>query len=498
VVKVTHITGRSLTTSAAVLRAEKVKMRQLFFGEYTVELDESHCQGLYRGHEPVGLSDVPRRVLFILLEHRPRPVAAKKLLNELWHSGANPSNVAKQVRALRAAMRDERGPGAYIRTIKKEGYAFVMPVTESPADTGAVTVANVPARVDDAGRASDRVTPAMSKREWRLAQEKLIKDFRGSCLHDLELLEDAIEECNSRIQLIASHKRLRLHRRFPHEPVLVPPRSAASGRWPQSADPDTEIVSRTADLIRYSRTTPVVVNVGSYSPSCMSVLQSIRRRYGLEVRSDSEDLSGRQQILRLAYDDEVDFLLAPHAPFLLVGDYRALDYRWITPVHAYEQIVLRTPGPSRGRKRKLLVYKGGSPEEQLMSRVGIPSSAEPEMVGSLEKLLAKVQDLAPGGLVIAWEPLASGLESKHNFKRLAEFRCWLSLYCHKRWQSGAMRALKTQFKQLFASEWIYCLRNPQWAIECLAVQLRALEFFAAGSGLRRSGLQETDAFHARS
>jgi DNA-binding winged helix-turn-helix (wHTH) protein len=463
-------------------------MRQLFFGEYTAELDESHCHGLYRGHEPVGLSDVPRKVLFILLEHRPRPVAAKRLLNELWHSGANPSNVAKQVRALRMAMGDEREPGSYIRTIKKEGYAFVMPVTESLAETRAVTASATAERVE--------IAASITKREWRLAQEKLIKDFRGSCLHDLELLEDAIEECNSRIQLIASHKRLRLHRRFPHEPVLVPPRSA-SGRWTTSADPDTEIVSRTADLIRYSRTAPIVVNVGSYSPSCMSVLQSIRRRYGLEVRSDSEDLSGRQQILRLAYDDEADFLLAPHAPFLLVGDYRALDYRWITPVHAYEQIVLRTPGPVRGRKRKLLVYKGGSPEEQLMSRVGIPSSAEPEMVGSLEKLLEKVQDLAPGGLVIAWEPLASGLESRHEFKRLAEFRCWLSLYCHKRWQSGAMRALKTQFKQLFASEWIYCLRNPEWAIECLAVQLRALELFAAGSGLRRSALQQAEAFHAR-
>jgi hypothetical protein len=75
-----------------------------------------------------------------------------------------------------------------------------------------------------------------------------------------------------------------------------------------------------------------------------SVLQSIRRRYGLEMRSDSEDLSGRQQILRIAQDDEADFLLAPHAPFLLVGDYHALDYRSMTPVHAYEQIVRDVPG----------------------------------------------------------------------------------------------------------------------------------------------------------
>jgi DNA-binding winged helix-turn-helix (wHTH) protein len=468
-------------------------MRQLNFGEFSAELDESGCHGLFRGHEPVGLSDVPRKVLFILLEHRPRPVTAKTLLNALWHPGANPSNVAKQVRALRVAMSDDRSGGNYIRTIKKEGYAFVMPVTESPAASNASAARTSAERVEDLRRldqapmasvsAGAGSLGALGKQEWHLAQEKLSKDFRGSCLHDIELLHEAIEECDGRIRLIASHRRLRLHGRFPHEPILLPSRSTARGRWTPPGEPDVEVASRTAELIRHSRTTPIVVNVGSYAPACISVFQSLRRRYGLEVRSDSEDLSGRQQILRLDHDDEADFLLAPHAPFLLVGEHRALDYRWMTPVHAYEQIVLRAPGPVRGRRRKLLVYKGGSPEEQLMARVGIPSSAETEMVGSLEKLLAKVEELAPGDMVIAWEPLASGLESKHEFKRLAEFRCWLSLYSHKRWQRGALRRLKDQFSQLFISEWIHCRKNREWAVECLAVELRALEFFVAGSGL---------------
>jgi hypothetical protein len=80
--------------------------------------------------------------------------------------------------------------------------------------------------------------------------------------------------------------------------------------------------------------------------------------------------------------------------------------------------------------------------------------------------------------------LATGLEAKHEFKRIAEFTCWLSLYCHKRWQRGALRSMKSQFKELFVSEWIYCRRNRDWAIECLAVELKALEYFAASSGLR--------------
>jgi DNA-binding winged helix-turn-helix (wHTH) protein len=467
---------------------DEVQMRQLYFGEFSAELDESRCHGLFRGYEPVGLSDLPRKMLFVLLEHRPRPVTAKTLLNALWHPGVNPSNVAKQVRALRVAMGDERPPGAYIRTIGKEGYAFVMPVTESPTErripAAPADLAVPVARPAVSVSGDRRVARVPTRREWRLARQKLVNDFRGSCLHDIELLHEAIEECNERVRLIASHKRLRLLDRFPHEPILVPsPGAASRQRAAAVRDPDAETASSAADLIRYARRTPVVVNVGSYAPACISVLQSLRRRYGLELRVDSHDLSGKQQIIRLAYDDAADFLFAPHAPFVMVGDYRALDYRWMTPVHAYEQIVLRAPGSARGRKRKLLVYKGGSPEEQLIARVGVPSSAEPEMIGSLERLLAAVAALDAGDMVIAWEPLATGLESKHAFKRLAEFKCWLSLYCHKRWQRGAMRSLKIQFKQLFISEWIYCYGNREWALECLGVELEALELFAASSGL---------------
>lgn len=449
-------------------------MQRLHFGEFSAEIDDSRCHGLYRGREPIGLSDVPRKVLFTLLQHRPRPVPAKTLLNELWHPGANPSNVAKQVRSLRAAMDDKRS-GRYVRTLNKEGYAFVMPVTETPAETTA--------EEHRLQRASSGVAARLSKAEWKLMREKLIKDFQGSCLHDIELLEEAIEECDSRMRLIASHRHLQLDDRLAHDGVQVPRRSTASGPWRTPDEPDAEAASTAAELVRYANRTPVLVNVGSYAPACIAVLQSLRRRFGLDVRADFQDLTGRQQVLRLHYDDEADFLLAPHAPFLLVGDHRALFYRWMTPVHAYEQAVLRAPGAPRGRRHKLLVYKDGSPEEQVMARAGIPASADPESVVSLERLLATVPDLDPGDMVIAWEPLASGLESTHRLVRLADFKLWVSLYCHKRWQRGALRALKERFTRLFCSEWTYCRQHREWALECLAVEVRALEYFTAGSGL---------------
>jgi DNA-binding winged helix-turn-helix (wHTH) protein len=459
-----------LTASSALADAGRIacapefehEMDRLYFGEFWVEVDEARCHGVFRGHEPVALSDVPRKVLFVLLKQRPRPVIAKELLSELWRRDANPSNVAKQVRVLRRALGDD-DEQRYIRTLNKEGYAFVMPVAEKPPRARSVVA---------------RDQAPLAGTEWRLATEKLLKDFGGSCIHDHELLAEAIEECDRRIQLLVEHRGVKPEGRFPREPLFVPPRA-----WSSSTGANAEVASRAAELIEYSRTAPLVIDVGSYSAACLAVLQSLRRRYGLETRADFEALTGRQQVLRLYHNDSADFLFAPHVPVLLVGDYGALDYRRITPVHSYEQVLLRKAGLARGKRRRLLVYKGGYPEEQMLAGVTIPGSAEFEMVGSLEKLIENVRGLASGDMVIAWQPLASGLESKNKLTRLGEYRCWLSLYCHKRWHRGALRTLKDQFRQLFASEWAYCRLNNAWAIECLHLEPQALESFTAGSGL---------------
>ena len=455
-------------------------MHRLYFGEFWAEVDEARCYGVFRGQVPVALSDVPRKVLFLLLQQRPRPVVAKDLLNELWHPGANASNIAKQVRALRFALGDD-DTQRYIRTLNKEGYAFIMPVADAPARASpgeAIELVATGRRFEAAAAAKSGAAQSAGI-GWSLAKEKLLNDFRGSCLHDLELLSEAIEECDARIQLLTEQRRTRAESRPPLEPPFVPPRDA----WSLSPEANSEAAARASELIEYSKTTPLVINVGSYGAACIAVIQSLRRRFGLLTRTDFQGLSGRQQVLRLYHDDAADFLFAPHVPVLLVGDYGALDYRRITPVHSYEQVLLRKKGAAKGRKRRLLVYKGGYPEEQLLARAGIPDCAEPEMVGSLEKLLEKVQDLAPGDMVIAWQPLASGLESKNTFTRHGEYRCWVSLYCHKRWQRGALRSLKEQFLQLFASEWAYCRWNSEWALECLTIEPKALESFTAGSGL---------------
>src|SRR6187549_3061346 len=145
-------------------------MHRLYFGEFWAEVDEARCYGVFRGQVPVALSDVPRKVLFLLLQQRPRPIVAKDLLNELWHPGANASNIAKQVRALRSALGDGEGQ-RYIRTLNKEGYAFVMPVVDTPprASSGDPSERSAIARRFERASALNSSAAPSAGLEWSLA-----------------------------------------------------------------------------------------------------------------------------------------------------------------------------------------------------------------------------------------------------------------------------------------------------------------------------------------
>ncbi|MET0794341.1 MAG: winged helix-turn-helix domain-containing protein, partial [Polyangiaceae bacterium] len=222
-------------------------MQRLYFGEFWAEVDEGRCYGVFRDHEPVALSDVPRKVLFALLQQHPRPVVAKELLSALWRPGANASNIAKQVRALRLALGDDDDQ-RYIRTLNKEGYAFVMPIANTPPPmSSAVGIQRLNENQLEVTAREYLAAGPIQGPEWRLAREKLANDFRGSCLHDLELLSEAMAECEQRIQLLTEHRRVRAEGRSVHEPLFVPSRAAWS-----SPGVDPEVASRAAKLIEYS------------------------------------------------------------------------------------------------------------------------------------------------------------------------------------------------------------------------------------------------------
>ena len=218
-------------------------------------------------------------------------------------------------------------------------------------------------------------------------REKLIKDFQGSCLHDIELLEEAIEECDSRMRLIASHRHLQLDDRLRTSGVQVPRRSTASGPWPAPDEPDAAARVESSGAGPVRQTAPRSWSTSApYAPACIAVLaeppppvraRCARRLPGPDgATADPSAAPRRRGRFPARAARPVPAGWRSSRALLSLDDAGAR----VRAGRACER-----PARRGGAGTSFWSTKDGSPEEQVMARAGIPASADPEIVVSLER-----------------------------------------------------------------------------------------------------------------
>src|SRR5215831_8511128 len=96
---------------------------------------------LFRGAEPVALSQRAVALLRVLVE-RPRiPVSKDALFEAAWPGlTVEESNLTVQISALRRVFGEEPGGEGWIETLPRRGYRFIGPV--SVKDDGAIVAAS--------------------------------------------------------------------------------------------------------------------------------------------------------------------------------------------------------------------------------------------------------------------------------------------------------------------------------------------------------------------
>ena len=105
------------------------------FGRFA--LDYGTRQLLADGRE-IRLSPKALELLTILLQHRPRAVSKADLQERLWPSTfVEETNLAGLVAEIRRALGDSATEPAYVRTVHKFGYRFVVDVVERDAEAAA-------------------------------------------------------------------------------------------------------------------------------------------------------------------------------------------------------------------------------------------------------------------------------------------------------------------------------------------------------------------------
>lgn len=148
---------------------------ELAFGPYVLHL---HSRSLTCGSEPVGLSPCEYEVLHLLVR-RPNVVLSKDtLIRAGWQDVAVGDNsVEKLVSKLRRQL-DARHLNRYIKTVPRQGYQFVAPVTAVESEAGAtdLDLLLAPHRAFTEGRAAldslqcDRIASARATFEGLVRQ----------------------------------------------------------------------------------------------------------------------------------------------------------------------------------------------------------------------------------------------------------------------------------------------------------------------------------------
>lgn len=102
------------------------------FGEYKLD---SRRRILFKNSDRVDISAKNFELLFFLIQNEGRILSHDELLEAVWHGTfVEQSNLKKGISALRQILEERPNESLFIKTIPRQGYAFVAPVTKVSAD----------------------------------------------------------------------------------------------------------------------------------------------------------------------------------------------------------------------------------------------------------------------------------------------------------------------------------------------------------------------------
>lgn len=97
------------------------------FGDFVVDTGRHSVR---RGRGEIAIGERSFRVLRLLIENHGQVVGRKQLMDEAWDDVAvSDDSLARAISDLRSALGDDAANPRYIRTLHRQGYLFVAPVT---------------------------------------------------------------------------------------------------------------------------------------------------------------------------------------------------------------------------------------------------------------------------------------------------------------------------------------------------------------------------------
>lgn len=457
-----------------------------------------------RVDEPI-LSDSEKRLLQILNDAGDQGHTLDQIVRKFYEGSSENGNGHGRLRALKTRLAEKvaeffKSSGDLDKNKRSVRYGFVVSKSRGGRRKGRFrlvwgrwkqTAADVVDPEGSIALTSGSLMPDLVQ----IAFAKLSNDFRFSALSDPERFVRANAVVREGIEFMVATGGMR------GAEGRVPETQRTLKLPPLGDHPEKVCAKLTARCSQMLAARDILVNCECIEIGALSALLSMKHKYESDWTILDEDKSGRMQMIRLCDDDDAAFLITANAPFFFMGEGKGLDYRFIAPIHAEAQVILRHKG-HRSAVPKIVVYTRSSAYEQLVnmrarrpqnSIWGQASPWPPELldavakakidgVDTLDELVERALRLEPGDLVIAWPPLSDGLQKQQPALVAVgdDFKHWISLFCRHDYLP-----LADEFLWLFAYEFNTCARFPEYARNLIRRDAFFWDYFSGAAGLKK-------------
>jgi hypothetical protein len=320
-----------------------------------------------------------------------------------------------------------------------------------------------------------------NKKVCKLLQDKIDTDFQNSFLdsqgrHDaaIELARSFINTANGTDNSIGTFES----------------RWEANHPWNLSASHLTEAEYEThlQSLVAYCKAIgPIRIACASICAAPSAIFRSLEHRFGesrgLHFELYNDETNARDLFRALEGECDYDFVIGPIEALVHCDRNRALPLRLIGPLFGERQWVFVSTKNRKGFRPGIWVFTHSTAELHYRVGVGVPRSAEKQIIENVSDMPPLFEAIPAGDMVIAWDPLANLLTKHKQYATVpqSEYTIHFFLLGHKR-IFKKHQFPREAFLGIFLTEWRRYRHDHAHLSDYLYRDTRFMHAFAEGCG----------------
>jgi hypothetical protein len=267
-------------------------------------------------------------------------------------------------------------------------------------------------------------------------------------------------------------------------------RYAGSFRWRL---PDSDLTQAAYDahlqsLASYCKANgPIRIASASICAAPSAIFRDLEQRFseshGLQFHLYSDEINARDLFTTLRRSSDYDFTIGAIEAYVQCDRDRVLPFRLIGPLFGERQWVFVSTKHRKGFRAGIWVFTRSTADLHYLVGLAVPRSSEKQIIDDARQMPELFENIPPGDMVIAWDPLANLLHKRENYAVVpqSEYMIHFFLMGHRRIFVRRRFPLEA-FLGVFLTEWRRFQYNHSSLANHLCRDTRFMRAFALGCG----------------